>query len=156
MCLVSLSPYWMSLMPQRSGPLSVRQSLLAFIVTYDMQQRRWYILAEHSHRTLLDRRFTMQAIWTILQVILLIVRFGKLPLIWTLLANDIGSARGQDDEASEAGDRKNRVFGGISLGAGSHPRRWKHPLPPSTPPPPPRQCIPLETPCKGNQNPPPC
>src|SRR5216684_9034176 len=71
----------------------------------------------------------MQAIWTISQVILPIARFGKLPLIWTLLADDIGSARGQDHEASEASDHKDRFLGGIPLGAVSHRGRCKHPRP---------------------------
>src|SRR6266852_3027436 len=98
----------------------------------------------------------MQAIWTISQVILPIVRFGKLPLIWTRLADDIGSARGQDHEASEAGDHKDRILGGIPLGAVSHRGRCKHSLPASTPPPPLRDWIRLKTLRKGIQNPLPC
>src|SRR5713101_3588740 len=96
----------------------------------------------------------MQAIWTISQVILPIVRFGKLPLIWTRLADDIGSARGQDHEASEAGDHKDRMLGGIPLGAVSHRGRCKHPLPASTPPPAPTRLDTSEDAAQGNSKPP--
>src|SRR5258708_4340818 len=92
----------------------------------------------------------MQAIWTISQVILPIVRFGKLPLILTLLADDCGSAREQDQEASEAGDHKDRILGGIPVGAVSHRGGCKNPLPPL------RDWIRLKTLRKGIQNPLPC